>query len=143
MPLKIIDDGKGKEVPAYTVLASPSVVTPGKFVIINPDVCTGCNSCVEVCPMDILAPNPVKGKPPYLLHYEECEHCGACVMHCPLADEGAIKYVAPPAWKIRWKRKETGEHFRLGMANPPAPNLKPPVSGGRTWKGGPTWGGKL
>jgi hypothetical protein len=31
----------------------------------------------------------------------------------------------------RWKRKETGEHFRVGMADPPPPNLTPPIGG---WK---------
>ncbi|MEM1556555.1 MAG: hypothetical protein QXR84_04895 [Candidatus Bathyarchaeia archaeon] len=30
---------------------------------------------------------------------------------------------------VRWKRKETGEHFRVEMPNPPPPNLRPPVSG--------------
>ena len=140
MPLEIIDDGKGKEIPAYTVLASPSIVAPGKFVIINPDVCSGCNSCVEVCPMDIFAPNSVKGGPPYMLHYEECVRCGCCVLHCPLADEGAIRANPPAVHLMRWKRKETGEHFRLGIANPPAPNYRPPLPGGVTWKGGPKKG---
>jgi hypothetical protein len=26
---------------------------------------------------------------------------------------------------VIWKRKETGQEFRLGMKNPPAPNTRP------------------
>jgi hypothetical protein len=33
--------------------------------------------------------------------------------------------------RVRWKRKATGEHFRVGMKNPPPPNNMPPVGG---WK---------
>ncbi len=33
--------------------------------------------------------------------------------------------------RVRWKRKATDEHFRIGMASPQAPNLNPPVVG---WK---------
>ena len=140
MPLKIVDEGEGKEIPAYSVFAGTSATAQGQFVIINPDVCIGCNACVEVCQVDIFAPNPVKGEPPYMLHYDECAHCGACVMHCPVADEGALIYEGPVVWKIRWKRKETGEHFRVGMANPPPVNLRPPIPGNQMWKGGPKKG---
>jgi hypothetical protein len=27
---------------------------------------------------------------------------------------------------VNWRRKETGEYFRLGMKNPPPPNTRPP-----------------
>jgi hypothetical protein len=30
---------------------------------------------------------------------------------------------------LQWKRKETGELYRMGMANPPKPNLTPPIGG--------------
>jgi hypothetical protein len=33
--------------------------------------------------------------------------------------------------RVRWKRKATGEHYRVGMKNPPPPNNRPPVGG---WK---------
>ncbi len=112
------------------VYASPNVVTPSKPVVINPDVCIGCNTCVRVCMNDIFIPNPEKGKPPIIIFPDECWACGACVMECPMSQEGveqsAIEVNWPPMRRMRWKRKETGEHFRVGMPNPPAPNLKPP-----------------
>ena len=41
----------------------PNIVTPANPVIFDEEVCTGCNICVDVCVMDILMPNPEKGKP--------------------------------------------------------------------------------
>jgi hypothetical protein len=29
--------------------------------------------------------------------------------------------------RVRWKRKESGEHFRVGMKNPPTPNTREPA----------------
>lgn len=123
----------------YTVYTYPSVSTCGQPIIINEEVCTGCNACVEVCPIDVFAPNRETGKAPHVQHPDECYSCGVCVMHCPLSDEGAIDYRHPIMWAVRWKRKETGEHFRLGVADPPDPSRTPPVPGGKNWGGGGTW----
>ena len=38
----------------------------------NPDICDGCNRCVEVCQVDILIPNPEKRKPPIVAFPGEC-----------------------------------------------------------------------
>jgi NAD-dependent dihydropyrimidine dehydrogenase PreA subunit len=94
-------------------------------------VCNGCNRCVEACMMDVLAPNAEKGQAPQVLHPDECWYCGSCVMECPHNEKDAIKVKWPIKTNLRWKRKETGEHFRVGMANPPPPNLTPPIGG---WK---------
>ncbi len=40
------------------VYAFPNAPTPTRPVIFDPDNCTGCNKCVNVCIMDILLPNP-------------------------------------------------------------------------------------
>jgi Na+-translocating ferredoxin:NAD+ oxidoreductase RNF subunit RnfB len=100
----------------------------------DPKVCTGCPElpeplCVKACREDIIIPNPVKGKPPIVVYGEECCGCGCCVHACPRALQGAIKFHWPISELPRWKRKETGEHFRVDMPNPPPPNPKPPVSG--------------
>ena len=42
---------------AYLV-ANP--MTPCKAVVIDPEVCGGCNNCVEVCRTDVMVPNPEK-----------------------------------------------------------------------------------
>ena len=100
--------------------------TPNKIVEFNPDICHGCNLCVEVCPTDVMMPNPEKKKPPIVLYAEECWYCGGCVEECPLP--GAIRMVFPTSQNIsvNWKRKDTGQYFRLGMKDPPPPNTRPP-----------------
>jgi NAD-dependent dihydropyrimidine dehydrogenase PreA subunit len=55
----ILEAAEGKKV--YVV---PNVATPNRPVIRNPEICIGCNTCVEVCQVDVYIPNPVKGKPP-------------------------------------------------------------------------------
>lgn len=40
--------------------AYPNITTPNRPVIFDPEKCTGCNTCVDVCQMDVLIPNPVK-----------------------------------------------------------------------------------
>ena len=56
---------------------------------INEQRCTHCNTCVDICPMDVLE----EGDPlPQVVYPDECWHCGACMMDCP-AD--AIRLVLP------------------------------------------------
>jgi NAD-dependent dihydropyrimidine dehydrogenase PreA subunit len=108
----------------------PNPPTPNKGVKYDPAICTGCNSCVEICPTDVLMPNPQKKNPPIVLYPEECWFCGNCVQECP--NPGAIRMEHPLNQRIsvNWKRKDSGEYFRLGMKNPPPPNTRPPSEGG-------------
>jgi NAD-dependent dihydropyrimidine dehydrogenase PreA subunit len=106
----------------------PNTVTPSNPIIFDENVCIGCNICVDICVMDILLPNPEADKPPIILYRDECYYDGQCVISCPLWEKGAIKLNQPLNQRVRWKRKTTGEHFRLGMPNPP-PNNEPPVGG--------------
>jgi NAD-dependent dihydropyrimidine dehydrogenase PreA subunit len=92
---------------AYAV---PNLPGPGRPVLFNADICNGCNRCVEICPMEVFIPNPEKGKPPIILYPEECWYGGCCVEECPR--EGAITFNHPLMQRVRWKRKDTGEHFR-------------------------------
>ena len=57
----------------FSVYATPNRATPGRPVVFDPKICDGCNRCVTVCLEDILIPNPVKGRPPVVLHPEECK----------------------------------------------------------------------
>jgi NAD-dependent dihydropyrimidine dehydrogenase PreA subunit len=103
----------------------PNPFTPNQCVVINPEICTGCNECITVCRTDVLMPNPVESKPPIVLYPEECWFGGCCVAICPVP--GAIQMEFPLNQRVVWKRKATGEYFRIGMKNPPPPNEKPPI----------------
>ena len=107
---------------AYMV---PNPPTPNRAIDFDPGICTGCNLCVEICRSDVLMPNPEQRKTPIVLYPDECWFCGNCVEHCPVT--GAIRMEHPLNQRVGWKRKETGEYFRIGMKNPPPPNTKPPV----------------
>ena len=93
------------------VFALPNVTTPSRPVIFNPEICNGCNRCVEVCPIDVYIPNPDKSKSPLILHADECWYCGTCVNECPRP--GAVKFNFPLQQRGYWKRMDTGEIFRL------------------------------
>jgi NAD-dependent dihydropyrimidine dehydrogenase PreA subunit len=89
------------------LFAIPNVPTPNQPVIFDPDICTGCNYCVEVCPIDVYIPHPEEGKPPIILHAEECWYCGTCAVDCPCP--GAIQFNWPLQARGYWKNKETGK----------------------------------
>ncbi len=91
--------------------AFPNVTTPGKPVTFDPEICNGCNQCVEVCQVDVYISNPEDGQPPIILHPDECWYCGCCVIDCPCP--GAIKINWPLQQRGYWKRKATGEVFRI------------------------------
>ncbi|MFX1500171.1 MAG: 4Fe-4S binding protein [Promethearchaeota archaeon] len=50
-------------------------------ISINPDLCTGCGICGEVCPFGIPTPDE-KGKFK-ISEPERCTECSACKKNCP------------------------------------------------------------
>lgn len=62
-------------------------------LIFDDNLCVGCNRCMNVCQVDIMIPNPEKGKHPIVLYPGECYYCGSCVMECP--NKGAIRLQHP------------------------------------------------
>ena len=90
-----------KKKKAYAV-SETSALEPLTF---NPDICDGCNRCVEVCQVDILIPNPEKGKPPVVLYPGECWHGGSCVDVCP--KPGAIRLNTLLMNRVHWKKKNS------------------------------------
>jgi NAD-dependent dihydropyrimidine dehydrogenase PreA subunit len=91
----------------------PNVSTPSSPVIRNAEICNGCNTCVNICQVDVYVPNPTKGKPPITLHPDECWYCGCCVNECPRRTQGAIRFSWPLQQRGFYKRKSTGEIFRV------------------------------
>jgi len=47
-------------------------------VKIDKEKCTGCNACVDVCPV-----NAIKIKNDKAVVSDECVECGACINECP------------------------------------------------------------
>lgn len=68
----------------------PSSARP---LLFDEEKCVGCNACVEACQVDILLPNPEKGRPPLVPWPGECYYCGSCAMMCPRP--GAIRLRHP------------------------------------------------
>ena len=50
-------------------------------IAINPELCTGCGICGEVCPFGIPIPNQ-NGKYE-MIEPERCTECSACKRNCP------------------------------------------------------------
>jgi NAD-dependent dihydropyrimidine dehydrogenase PreA subunit len=107
---------------AYLV---PNAVAPGQTVTIDESKCVGCNKCTTKCRMQTIMPNPEKGKPPVVIYPDECWFCGLCVEACPVE---AITLHYPINQRLFFKRKTTGEIFRIDGENPPAQSyFEPPV----------------
>jgi len=106
------------------IYSFPTMPDPCKVLEFDKEKCVGCNICVNSCPLDVMIPNYKKGAEPIVLFAEECWFCGSCVQECP---HKALTLVTPALQRIStiWKRKETGEEFRMGMLNPLPPNLNP------------------
>lgn len=91
----------------YTHGESPTV-NPLAF---DPELCTGCNDCLEACQVDIMLPNPEQGAPPSIAFPTECWYDGSCVAACSVP--GAITLNNLLMNSVHWKRKSTGEDFFL------------------------------
>ena len=50
--------------------------------IIDPEKCSKCGMCVEICPADVFYGSK-KGEVPTVRYPGECWHASACVLSCP------------------------------------------------------------
>ena len=106
---------------SFKAVLTPNPVLPANLIKIDPEKCIACYQCAGICRCNVIVENPEKGKPPLVVYPDECWHCAVCTENCPT---GAIEFEHPLAQKVTWKRKETGELFRIGMKNPPPPVTK-------------------
>ena len=110
----------------------PNPTGPTIAISIDPDICIGCNACVNICRMQVVLPNPEKGKPPLLVYPDECWYCACCVEACRT---GALEMRLPINQRAMFKRKATGEVFRIGQKDAPPKSFFNPPYGERRWKG--------
>lgn len=104
------------------VFANP--LGPTLAVTIDENVCIGCNACANICRMQTIIPNSEPGKPPVLAYPDECWYCACCVEACRT---GALRMNLPINQRIFYKRKDTGEIFRIGSSEcPPKSYFVPP-----------------
>lgn len=67
----------------------PKKKRPRSIAIINPDMCTGCNMCIEFCPTDCIEEVDVQATGlDGIGHFcevrvEDCIGCIQCVRECP------------------------------------------------------------
>ena len=96
-----------------TAFLVPNVTGPTEAVTIDPEICVGCNECAYICRVQTIMPNPVSGRPPIVAYPDECWYCSCCQEVCRT---GALHMNFPINQRILFKRKATGEIFRLGEA---------------------------
>jgi heterodisulfide reductase subunit A len=66
---------------ALTILAKDSIRVGGIVAHIQPDRCSACGGCVEVCPFSAIDFNP--GQTAAEVNPALCKGCGACAAACP------------------------------------------------------------
>lgn len=80
-------------------------------VTFDPDLCIGCNLCVEVCQVDIMLPGPEAGSPPVVAFPDECWYDGSCVAACPVPGAILLNWLGKD--RVCYRRKETGQDFHI------------------------------
>lgn len=114
---------------------APNITGPTEVIYIDEKLCIGCNACANICRTQTILPNPEKGDPPLLIYPDECWFCACCVEACPT---GALQMRQPIGRRILFKRKDTGEVFRVGQKDSPAKSFfRPPygeLTEDETWK---------
>ena len=67
--------------------------------VIDEDRCTGCGTCVDICPGDVFW-GSTEGQTPVIRYPKECWYCNACVLEC---SEEAIRLRIPLPLSIMYK----------------------------------------
>jgi heterodisulfide reductase subunit A len=72
-------EAEGAAMKAVNFLSADRVIEPNKAYLANPEACTGCEACLEICPENAI--KMVKDKP--VINQVMCSGCGACIPECP------------------------------------------------------------
>ena len=80
---------------------APAKIVSSNFQArVNPDACTGCQACEEICPMDAILVDATENVA--CVNLDRCIGCGLCVTVCEfdavaLKDKEATEKIEPPA----------------------------------------------
>lgn len=50
------------------------------MVVVNAQECTGCETCIESCPVEAISMVEGVAK----INQDECTECGTCINECPV-----------------------------------------------------------
>jgi heterodisulfide reductase subunit A len=71
---------------AVALLAKGTVRTRAEISVIDPDLCSGCRSCLEVCPYSAIRFD--EGRAVAVVNEALCQGCGSCAATCPSSSAG-------------------------------------------------------
>jgi len=72
-------EAEGAAMKAVNFLSADRVIEPNKAYLSDPEACTGCEACMEICPENAIKMKD--GKP--IINQIVCSGCGACIPECP------------------------------------------------------------
>jgi heterodisulfide reductase subunit A len=74
---------------AVALLAKGTVRTRAEISVIDPDLCSGCRSCLEVCPYSAIGFD--EGRTVAVVNEALCQGCGSCAATCP-SSSASVKH---------------------------------------------------
>lgn len=70
--------------------------SPLETVVVDPILCSGCGTCVELCPYDALSLTVREGRRVSTVDHNRCMGCGSCVAACPNSAIGGGSFADQP-----------------------------------------------
>ena len=103
----------------------PRKKLPKELAVINADNCTGCESCLEVCPVDCITMNTLPGTPGIKgsqswceIDLERCVGCEVCV-HIPQKKTNPYELLVCPWDAIEMVKTEDVAQVVAQIGGPP------------------------
>ena len=75
----------------------------GTYVAVDWDICEGCGSCIEVCPMQLYewmetSGHPISARKAFPAKESDCVQCYTCETQCPV-EAIRVTFGGPPGWQ--------------------------------------------